>query len=153
PALKRRAWALAFDECLHFGITAVDEPGLEFEDVELVKQLAAEDHIPIRLYVMLGGWRTLKRFERPEIGLDHGFLTIRSVKLQADGALGSRGAALLEPYQDDPGNSGQLITPLEELRQAADYAFTHGFQVNTHAIGDRGNRVMLDLYEKTFAQD
>jgi predicted amidohydrolase YtcJ len=152
-AEKRRAWALAFAECLRFGITAADEPGLDFEDVALVKQLAAEQRIPLRLYVMLGGWRTLRRFERPEIGLDHGFLTIRSVKLYADGALGSRGAALLAPYADDPGNSGQLITPLEELRQATAYAFTHGFQVNTHAIGDRGNRVMLDLYAATFAGD
>jgi predicted amidohydrolase YtcJ len=73
--------------------------------------------------------------------------------LYADGSLGSRGAALLAPYQDDPSNSGQIITPLEELRQATAYAFAHGFQVNTHAIGDRGNRLMLDLYAQTFAQD
>ncbi|HYL70482.1 MAG TPA: amidohydrolase [Candidatus Dormibacteraeota bacterium] len=153
PAEKRRAWALAFTECLRYGITAVDEPGLGYEDVVLVKQLAAEERIPIRLYVMLGGWETLRRFERPEIGLDHGFLTIRSVKLYADGALGSRGAALLAPYTDDPGNTGQLITPLAQLRQASEYAFAHGFQVNTHAIGDRGNRVMLDLYAAILATD
>jgi predicted amidohydrolase YtcJ len=89
---KQRAWALAFAECLRSGLTAVDEPGLNFDDIVLIKQLASEGRVPIRLYVMLGGWATLQRFDHPEIGLDHGFLTIRSVKLYADGALGSRGA-------------------------------------------------------------
>jgi predicted amidohydrolase YtcJ len=150
---KRRAWELAFAECLRSGLTAVDEPGLDRADVALIKQLAAEGGVPLRLYVMLGGWPTLRHFAHPEIGLAHGFLTIRSVKLYADGSLGSRGAALLAPYADDPGNSGQLITPTEELRRAASYALAHGFQVNTHAIGDRGNRLMLDLYEETEAKD
>jgi predicted amidohydrolase YtcJ len=152
-ATKRKAWALAFAECLRYGITAADEPGLDFEDVALVKQLAAEDRIPIRLYVMLGGWKTLQQFEQPEIGLDHGFLTIRAVKLYADGALGSRGAALLAPYDDDPKNTGLLVTPVEELREAMRYALAHGFQVATHAIGDRGNRQILNLYQQTQAKD
>ena len=152
-ATKRRAWELAFAECLRSGLTAVDEPGLDSADVALIKQLAGEGRVPLRLYVMLGGWPTLRHFAHPEIGLAHGFLTIRSVKLYADGSLGSRGAALLAPYADDPGNSGQLITPIEELRRAANYSLAHGFQVNTHAIGDRGNRLMLDLYEETAAKD
>jgi predicted amidohydrolase YtcJ len=146
--LKRRAWALAFDECLRSGLTDADEPGLDFDDVALIKQLGVEGRIPIRLYVMLGGWRTLRRFDHPEIGLAGGFLTIRSVKLYADGALGSRGAALLAPYKDDLGNTGLLVTPVDELRQAMQYALDHGFQVNTHAIGDRANRLILDLYEE-----
>jgi predicted amidohydrolase YtcJ len=146
--LKRRAWALAFEECLRSGLTAADEPGLDFDDVALIKQLGVERRIPIRLYVMLGGWRTLRRFDHPEIGLVGGFLTIRAVKLYADGALGSRGAALLSPYKDDPGNTGLLLTPVDELRQAIKYALDHGFQVATHAIGDRANREMLDLYEE-----
>jgi predicted amidohydrolase YtcJ len=153
PDTKRKAWALAFSEALRSGLTAVDEPGLGLEDVELLKELAAEDKIPLRLYVMLGGWPTLQHVDRPEIGLDHGMLTIRAVKLFADGALGSRGAALLAPYKDDPGNTGLLVTPPDELRKAMSYAFDHGFQVATHAIGDRGNRLILDLYQETQARD
>jgi predicted amidohydrolase YtcJ len=150
---RRRAFGLAFKECLRLGVTAVDDAGESFDDIALVKTLGAEGRIPIRLYAMLAGWPTLQRFEKPEIGLADGFLTIRSVKLYADGALGSRGAALLEPYADDAGNSGLLVTPPEELAKAAQYALAHGFQVNTHAIGDRGNRMMLDLYEQTLASD
>jgi predicted amidohydrolase YtcJ len=79
-------------------------------------------------------------------------LTIRAVKLYADGALGSRGAALLEPYSDDPGNTGLLVTPPEQILEAARYALAHGFQVATHAIGDRANRIVLDVYEKALAE-
>jgi len=150
---KQKAWALAFAECLRSGLTAVDEPGLNVDDIALIRQLATEGRVPIRLYVMLGGWATLQRFDHPEIGLDHGFLTIRSVKLYADGALGSRGAALLAPYEDDHGNTGLLVTPIEELRKAMSYALDHGFQVNTHAIGDRANRLILDLYEQAQSKD
>src|SRR6185295_2953315 len=100
---RRRAWQIAFEECLRSGVTAADEAGLDADDIGLLKQLGLEGRIPIRMYVMLSGWPTLQKFERPEIALAGGFLTIRSVKLFADGALGSRGAAMLEPYQDDPG--------------------------------------------------
>jgi hypothetical protein len=150
---KRRAWQLAFEECLRSGVTAADEPGLDADDIALLRQLGLEGRIPVRLYVMLAGWPTLQKFERPEIDLANGFLTIRSVKLYADGALGSRGAAMLEPYQDDPGNSGLIVTPVDELRKAIGYAMDHGFQVNTHAIGDRGNRLTLDLYEQALSRD
>src|SRR5207237_708898 len=74
-------------------------------------------------------------------------LWIRSIKLYADGALGSRGAALLDPYADDPKNMGLLKTTPEHLRDVSTRALQHGFQVGTHAIGDRGNRVALDAYE------
>jgi hypothetical protein len=94
----------------------------------------------------------MKALGRPETGGADGRLTVRSVKLYADGALGSRGAALLEPYGDDPANRGLLVTPPEELLEAARYALAHGFQVGTHAIGDRANRLVLDAYEKAFAE-
>lgn len=150
---KRRAWQIAFEECLRSGVTAADEAGLDADDIALLKQLGEEGRIPIRLYAMLSGWPTLQQFGKPETGLASGFLTIRSVKLYADGALGSRGAAMIEPYKDDPGNTGLIVTPLDELRKAIDYALDHGFQVNTHAIGDRGNRLMLDLYEQALSRD
>jgi predicted amidohydrolase YtcJ len=143
---KREAWRIAFGEALRAGVTAADEAGLEAGDVELLEHMATQQGLPMRLYVMLSGWPTLRQFDRPRLGLANGFLTIRSVKLYADGALGSRGAAMLAPYQDDPGNSGLMVTPEAELREAIAYALAHGFQVNTHAIGDRANRLMLDLY-------
>jgi predicted amidohydrolase YtcJ len=89
----------------------------------------------------------MRALGRPEVGLGGGLLTVRAVKLVADGALGSRGAALLEPYADDPGNAGLLVTPPGEILEAARFALAHGFQVGTHAIGDRANRVVLDAYE------
>jgi hypothetical protein len=79
----------------------------------------------------------------PEIG-DR--LTVRSIKLMADGALGSRGAAMLAPYSDDPGNSGLLILQKSDIERVAHQALAHGFQVNTHAIGDRANRTVLEAY-------
>jgi len=108
--------------------------------------LIARNELPVRVYAMIGGdgplWREyLKR--GPEIG-DH--LTVRSIKLYADGALGSRGAAMLAPYSDDPGNSGLLITQKADIERIAREAVDRGFQVNTHAIGDRGNRIVLEAY-------
>src|SRR5437764_10691343 len=76
-----------------------------------------------------------------------GRLTVRSIKLYADGALGSRGAALLAPYNDDPGNTGLLVSKEEHLADVARRARAAGFQVNTHAIGDRGVRNAIDAYE------
>lgn len=150
---RRRAWQIAFEECLRSGVTAADEAGLDADDIALLKELGQEGRIPIRMYAMLSGWPTLQQFAQPQIDLANGFLTIRSVKLFADGALGSRGAAMLEPYKDDPGNTGLIVTPVDELRKAIGYALDHGFQVNTHAIGDRGNRLMLDLYEQALSRD
>jgi predicted amidohydrolase YtcJ len=101
---------------------------------------------------MAAGLPTARALGRPEVGLGGGMLTIRAVKVYADGALGSRGAALLEPYTDDPGNTGLLVTPPAEILEAARFALAHGFQMGTHAIGDRANRVVLDAYETAFAE-
>ncbi|HVW87813.1 MAG TPA: amidohydrolase family protein, partial [Bryobacteraceae bacterium] len=79
----------------------------------------------------------------PETGA---YLTVRSVKLVADGALGSRGAAMIQPYSDDPGNRGLLILDRAAIREVAERAVARGFQVNTHAIGDAANRAALDAY-------
>jgi hypothetical protein len=106
----------------------------------------------MRLYVMAAGPETLRAVVRPELGLGGGLLTVRVVKLYADGALGSRGAALLEPYTDDPGNSGLLVTPSEAILEVTREALRRGFQVATHAIGDRANRLVLDAYERALAE-
>jgi predicted amidohydrolase YtcJ len=79
-------------------------------------------------------------------------VVVRAVKLYADGALGSRGAAMLEPYSDEAGNVGLLVTPIDELERLTRLAAQYGIQVCTHAIGDRGNRVILDTYEKVLGE-
>jgi predicted amidohydrolase YtcJ len=150
--VKRRALELAFAECLRLGVTMVDEAGSDLDTIALLRELAEAGALPVRVYVMLEGGDALRAFARPQIDLANGFLTIRTVKLYADGALGSRGAALLEPYADDAGNSGLILTSESELEKTIRLALERGFQVATHAIGDRGNRLVLDLYERELAR-
>jgi len=117
---------------------------------ELDQALAKAGNFNLRVYAMVGddSAAIAHYFQRgPQIGLYDNKLWIRSIKLYADGALGSRGAALLDPYADDPKNNGLLRSPPEHLRDVSTRALRNGFQVATHAIGDRGNRVVLDAYE------
>jgi len=142
----RERLARAARECARLGLTTVHDAGTSAEVVEQYHALIKDHQLPIRVYAMIGGdgplWREyLKR--GPEIG-DR--LTVRSIKLVADGALGSRGAALKTPYSDDPGNAGLLILQEKDIERVAREAVAHGFQVNTHAIGDRANRTVLDAY-------
>jgi predicted amidohydrolase YtcJ len=148
----RRALELAMDECLQKGVTSLTDAGAPVEVIGLYKELAAAGKLRTRLYVMASGLRTMRSLGKPESGLGGGLLDVRSVKLYADGALGSRGAALLEAYADDAGNLGLVRTPPEEMLEAARVALAHGFQVGIHAIGDRANRMVLDIYEKAFAE-
>ncbi len=139
--LKRAAF-----ECVRLGLTTVHDAGAGRTELEAYRRLIASDQLPIRIYFMIGGagelWEDyLKR--GPEIG-DR--LTVRSVKLVADGAMGSRGAAFFQPYADDKSNSGLLILQKDYIRDVARDAVAKGFQVNTHAIGDRANRTVLEAY-------
>jgi predicted amidohydrolase YtcJ len=152
PAETRRALEVAMDECLRKGVTSLVDAGEGPDVLALYREYAAAGKLRIRLYAMAAGLDTLRGLSSPEIGLGEGFLTIRAVKLYADGALGSRGAALLEPYTDDPGNRGLLVTPKERLLEATRLALKKGFQVATHAIGDRANRVVLDVYQQALAE-
>ncbi len=145
-AQARRQLALAARECARLGLTTIHDAGISSLELDAYRALIAADDLPLRIYAMIGGpgplWRDyLSR--GPEIGES---LTVRAIKLFADGALGSRGAALWQPYSDDPGNTGLLITPQAEIEKVARDAVAHGFQVCTHAIGDRANRVVLDAY-------
>ena len=151
-ARRAQALDLALAEALRKGVTSFDDAGAGAEDIALFKRYASEHRLGPRLYVMVAGYDLLKTYDKPEIGLGDGFLTIRSVKLVADGAMGSRGAAFLEPYDDDPDNSGFFTTPPEIVLATARYGLAHGFQVNVHAIGDRTNRMVLDQFEKAFAE-
>src|SRR5258708_1683407 len=121
------------------GLTEMHDAGAEGETIRAVRELIDEKRFPIRVYMMVSDNVDLLRdwFKRGPL-LDYGHrLTIRSVKLYADGALGSRGAALLAPYNDDPGNSGLEIAKPPHLYDVAQRAIAAGFQVNTHAIADR----------------
>jgi hypothetical protein len=137
----------ALQECARLGITTVHDAGVEQADIDGYKALIAKGQMPIRAYAMVRGpsGSTLDAWlaKGPEIG---DYLTVRSIKLVADGALGSRGAAMIEPYSDDPGNKGLLILDRATIRGVAEKAIARGFQVNTHAIGDAANRAALDAY-------
>ena len=123
----------------------VGRGGLEAYDA-----LGRTGTLTLRVYAMLADDSALlaERFRAgPQSALHDGRLWIRAVKLYADGALGSRGAALLDPYADDPANRGLLVSPPAHIRDVAERALASGFQVCSHAIGDRGNRIVLDAYE------
>ena len=104
----------------------------------------------VGMTAMIRGLDSLKRFGAPQPGGPDSFLTVRSLKLSIDGALGSRGAKLIEPYIDDPGNTGLWVTDPAVVREAALYGIQNGFQVNVHAIGDAGNKTVLDAFEAAF---
>jgi len=132
------------------GLTGVHDAGASQETIDIYRELIDEGRMPIRVYamldddmVLLASW--MARGPLVDYG---GRLTVRMIKLYADGALGSRGAALLEPYSDDPANSGLLVSSKEHLLARVNQARKAGFQVGVHAIGDRGNRVILDVYEE-----
>jgi predicted amidohydrolase YtcJ len=151
----KEALRRGMQECLALGITTVHDAGCGESEVAAYRELLAAGGVPLRVYVMLWGTDEpllAEHFRRgPEIGLGGQRVTIRSIKLMADGALGSRGAALLEPYQDEPKSTGLLILSEDQVFHVADQALRHGFQVCTHAIGDRANRMVLDAYERAFA--
>ncbi|MDQ6665858.1 MAG: amidohydrolase [Acidobacteriota bacterium] len=146
PEENERRIARAAKECARLGLTTVHDAGVDEADIAAYRALIARHQLPVRVYAMIAGtsWGTSwKNNHGPEIGER---LTIRGIKLVSDGALGSRGAALLQPYADDPSNSGLLILDEASIRRVALEAVARGFQVNTHAIGDRANRTVLNAY-------
>jgi predicted amidohydrolase YtcJ len=146
---QRKARVLASAQAIAAnGLTEMHDAGIDGETIKVVQELIDEKRFPIRVYAMLGDDDALldQWFRSgPLVGYG-GRLTIRSVKLYADGALGSRGAALLAPYSDDPGNVGLMLATPQHLQDVASRGRTAGFQVNSHAIGDRGVRNVIDAY-------
>ncbi|TXS95126.1 amidohydrolase [Parahaliea aestuarii] len=139
----------ALEKLASYGLTAVHDAGIPAREVEAYQQLLAEDRLPIRVYAMLDvrdpdNDRYLE--QGPLVDAQHR-LDIRSVKISADGALGSRGAALFDDYSDSSGNRGLLLHSRKELAHHMHRAVAAGYQVNTHAIGDRANALVLDLLE------
>jgi predicted amidohydrolase YtcJ len=153
-AESRRAAQLAAEEALSKGVTSFHDAGAPYGTVDFFRQLAAEDALPVRLYVMIRDSNAQHEEKLADYyipGGDNAFLVVRSIKVAIDGALGSHGAWLLEPYADRPGHTGFSTTPVESVARTAELAIANGFQLNIHAIGDRGNREVLDIYERTFA--
>jgi predicted amidohydrolase YtcJ len=146
----KSATLAAIAECNRLGLTALHDPGEPEDVLDMFEELAKANNFSVRVYAMISDDSAAIEhyFKRgPQSDLYDGHLWIRAIKLYADGALGSRGAALLDPYTDDPKNSGLLKSTPAHLQDVATRALRNGFQVATHAIGDRGNRVALDAYE------
>jgi len=140
----------AVAEANKYGLVGLDDAGEPRAVIDVFEELAKAGQFSLRAYVMVGDDSAALEhyFARgPQSALYDGHLWIRAVKLYADGALGSRGAALLDPYADDPKNVGLLKSTPEHLKDVSIRALGRGFQVATHAIGDRGNRVALDAYQ------
>jgi hypothetical protein len=153
-AEQKRQVDLAGQEALEKGVTSFQDAGSGFGTIDFLKTLEDRGELPVRLYVMVRGESAesleanLDNYFMPADGND--FLTVRSIKQSIDGALGVHGAWMLEPYADLD-TEGHNTTDLETIERLSRIAWAHNFQMNIHAIGDRGNREVLDLYENIFA--
>ena len=153
-ARARRVLELASEEVLRKGVTSFQDAGSSFADVDLMKAMVDEGKIGVRLWVMIReNNRALAANLAKYRMIDHanGHLTVRAIKHSIDGALGPRGAWLLEPYADSPESTGLNTTPPATIVETAKLALQHNYQLCVHAIGDRANRETLDIFEKAFA--
>lgn len=147
---------LAGEQALAHGITSFHDAGVSFADIDFLKKMEAAGELPVRLYVMVRGESNedlaanLSAYRTETEAND--FLTVRSIKRQVDGALGAHGAWLLAPYTDLPETDGLVLESVAEIEETARLAIEHDYQLNTHAIGDRANREILNLYERTFTE-
>jgi predicted amidohydrolase YtcJ len=152
----RQAFEQAVQACWRNGITSFHDAGVTREHIDLFRQMKESGSLGVRLYVMLTGWDRDLIYEwykkGPEVDATH-WLTIRSIKLNCDGALGSRGAWLLEPYTDRPDFYGMATLSMDTVLVTARQGLQYGFQVCSHAIGDRANREILDRYETAFREN
>jgi len=149
-----RAVVLGVQRDLSLGWTQVQNPGGSYEDIDIYRKLYGEGKIKLRIYKVLSApGKEAQRLlsEGPIIGAYGNRLTVRALKFYADGSLGSRSAALLAPYSDAPDTSGFLTVKEENLLPVLEEALRKGIQCETHAIGDRGNRFILDEYEKALS--
>ncbi len=152
-ATARREIELASRECLRKGVTSFQDAGSSFETIERLRGAAEDGLLGVRLWVMIRERNdALEQAagDYPLIGAVDNMLTVRAIKRTFDGALGSHGAWLLEPYSDLPESAGLNTVPVADLERTARIALDHGLQLCVHAIGDRANRETLDLFERTF---
>jgi predicted amidohydrolase YtcJ len=152
-ARDRKILELADREALSKGVTSFQDAGSSFGTIDLMKQMVDEGAMGVRLWVMV---REGNEAEAPRLAkyrtIDYGagHLTVRAIKRQIDGALGSRGAWLLEPYSDKPESTGLNTTSVDSIRETARLAIANGYQLCVHAIGDRANRETLNIFEEAF---
>jgi hypothetical protein len=145
----RGAIRAAVDTLLSEGMTSVHDAGISIENAEIYMSMADDGDLGMRIYAMTGGaGDVLDAIGKPIYAYGNDRLEIASVKLYSDGALGSRGAAMIEPYSDDPENRGLPFWTQQELDAMVQKANNMGFQVGIHAIGDLGNRMSLNAFEK-----
>lgn len=154
-AEDHRALMLAQKEAFSKGVTSFQDAGVGIETVEMYRKAIDDGDLKLRVYAMLSATLPDLADVLPAmhtVGYGGNRLTVRSIKAYADGALGSRGAWLLDPYEDDPGNRGHNTVPLEDIGAVLRLALQHDYQVGTHAIGDRANQAVLDLYATLFSE-
>ncbi len=151
---RERALSLALREMALHGITSFQDAGSGREDIKLYKRFLSANKLTSRFWIMLSGRNQellMDWFRKgPEIGSANNYLTIRAIKLVADGALGSRGAWLLAPYSDRKDHVGLPTMPVKYLTDITTKAFTHNFQIGIHAIGDRANQEVLNVFDQLF---
>ncbi|MGO9013233.1 MAG: amidohydrolase [Bryobacteraceae bacterium] len=151
----RKVIGLVTAECLAKGITTFEDAGSPPATVDAFRRMAENHELGLRLWVMLreSNQKLEEDLDRYRIiGAGGNFLTVRAVKRYMDGALGSRGAWLLEPYTDSPGSTGFNVEDAADIRRTAELAIRHGYQLCVHAIGDRANREVLNIYESVFRE-
>ena len=154
----RKQVHLATQNALANGVTSFQDMGESFATIDAIKKMVDAGDMPLRLYILVSGDDV-----RPDdvdslvahrmIDYGNGHLTVRAIgEITADGALGSRSAWMLKPYDDDPSNTGLNVTSMPRIKEIAEIGIAHGFQISVHAIGDRANRETLDLYQSLFAE-
>ena len=151
----RRQIELAVQASLEKGVTSFHDAGANFATLDIYKQAAADGLLGVRLWVMVRDSNDNLRARLAQyktVGLANNHLTIAAIKVTADGALGSRGALMLEPYTDSPSSTGLATVPIESIADTAKIAIDNSVQLCVHAIGDRANREVLNVFERTFAQ-
>jgi predicted amidohydrolase YtcJ len=154
PEETRRRIQLAADHCVALGLTGVHEAGVKWERARIYRDMAEAGELPLRVYAMYEDKpATLeKAYAEGPLFTPDGMLTIRAIKLYADGALGSRGALLMDDYSDQAGHKGLPVTSAEHMREVMREGGRAGFQICTHAIGDGANRLVLDLCEEVLGE-
>ena len=153
PPDPRRQAELAVAEALSKGVTSFQDAGSSFETVDLLKSMVDDGSLGIRLWVMLRESNealAARGADYRMVGYGNNHLTVRAIKRSIDGALGSRGAWLLEPYSDSPESTGLNTTTPESISNTAAWAIANDFQLCVHAIGDRANRETLDIFQRVF---
>ncbi len=149
---------LATRNALANGVTTFQDMGESFQTIDAIKEMVDEGDMPLRLYILVSTGEVRpddvdSLVARRMIDYGNGHLTVRAIgEISSDGALGSRSAWMLKPYDDDPTNTGLNVVPMKRIRQIAEIGLANGFQISVHAIGDRANRETLDTFESVFEE-